>query len=118
MGRVRPQFRRIRDQYFLHRPDELDRAGLVFVATRLSMAFFDTNRLPRRDVNEIIRSALERQGRAGDRDSVFVARDRLHDLGHIWSVSEESRKFFEPGISSLMRYVARCEGIDVGMEDP
>ena len=116
VDRVRPHFARTRDQYCFQRYLELDCAKLAFVATKLSTAYLDTNRLTRRQANKAIGSALECQGRGSDRDSVMIVRDRLHDLGYILSVIEESRHYYVSGIPSLMRFVARCEGIDVSME--
>ncbi len=92
VNRIRPRLASARGQCYIQRYDELNRADLAFVVTKLSMAFFETTRPTRREVDAIIKSALEGQRRAADRESVIAARDRLHDPGYIWSVCEESRQ--------------------------
>ena len=118
VDRVRPSFIEVRNEYYIDRYEELDRVELAFVAARLSEAFIETTERTRPAVNEVIRKALEHQGRESDKHSVMTARERLCDLGYIWSVVHESRLYYEPGIPSLMRFVALNEGLDIGMEPP
>ena len=114
MDRVRPRFESTRNIYYRNRYVELERAKLAGVAAKLSLAFAETGGRTNLEVNESIRLALESEGRDSDIDSVMTARDRLHDLGYIWSAGGEVRHSFRPGIPSLMLYVARSEDIDVG----
>ena len=112
VDRVRPRFEAVRNVYYSDRHAELERARLALVAAKLSAAFVDTGRRTPREVNVTIGAALESEGQASDAAAVMTARDRLHDLGYIWSAGVESRRYFRPGIPSLMQYVARTESID------
>ena len=113
VDRVRPLFETERNTYYRDRYVELERAELDGVAANLSLAFADAGKRTGREVNEAIRVALASEERGSDRKSVMTARDRLHDLGYIWSGGSESRLYFRPGIPSLMRFVARCGDIDL-----
>ena len=114
MDRVRPLFESARNTYYRNRYVELERATLAGVAAKLSLVFTESSQRTNLEVNERIRLALESEGRDSDIESVMTARDRLHDLGYIWSAGGEARHSFRPGIPSLMLYVARSEDIDVG----
>ena len=114
--RVRPLFKTERNTYYRDRYVELERAELDGVAANLSLAFADASKRTSREVNEVIRLALASEGRGWERTSVIAVRDRLHDLGYIWSGGGESRLTFQPGIPSLMRFVARCRDIDLPSE--
>ena len=115
VDRARPSFNEDRDLLYINRYQELTRSGLAFVAARLARAFAESNWSSRAAIEEAISSALERQGRTSDAGTVKAACDWLQDLGYIWSLVHESRHRFEPGIPSLMRFVARSEGSDAGM---
>ena len=112
MDRAKSRFEAVRNVYYSDRHAELERARLALVAAKLSAAFVDTGRRTPREVNVTIGAALESEGQASDAAAVMTARDRLHDLGYIWSAGVESRRYFRPGIPSLMQYVARTESID------
>ena len=65
---------------------------------------------PTDEIEETVRSSLEIQGRPADRSSVTMACRRLYEMGYIWSVTDQSRHCYEPGIPSLMAFVSRSEG--------
>ena len=113
---IRPRFKRARNEYYHQRYQELIRAELAFVAAMLSVAFSDAGSRTRGEFHDAVRQALVRERRAADSDAVMQACDRLFDLGYVWSVSDETGQQYEAGIPSLMRYVLRCEGLDVGSE--
>ncbi len=46
----------------------------------------------------------------------MTALERLRDLGYIWPVHGESRDYLQPGIPSLVRFVARCADTELGLE--
>ena len=112
MDRAKPRFEKARNIYYRDRYVELQMAELAVVAARLALAFTGRDKLADLRIDETIRLALESEGQRSDTPSVLTARDRLHDLGYIWSVGDESNFCFEPGIPSLMRYVLRSSGID------
>ena len=114
---IKSQFQEARDQFYLNRYDELTRAELSSVAASMFGAFVHAKRTTLREVNKIIKSSLELEGRASDNHSVTAAFDRLHDLGYIWTTVHQSRHYLEPGIPSLMRFVARSEGLDTQHEE-
>ena len=114
VDRARSSFERRRGIYYSDRHAELERAKLEYVAAKLAPAFAGTDKLPHHEVNEAIRAALEFEGRASDEDAVLLARNRLHDLGYIWSAGGTAGPSFRPGIPSLMQYMAKGRGIDLG----
>lgn len=113
---VRGQFEDERDEYYLNRYEELRRVGLARVAATVSRVYLDADRATPHQVEVAIRTALETTGKRSDKPSIAEVLDRLHDLGYVWSVTQESRHYFEPGIPSLMQFVARSERLDAGME--
>lgn len=113
VNRARPLFEARRSIYYRDRHAELEGVRLAFVAARLSQAFSDGHRRTNREVNKAIGPALESEGRDADTGAILTVRDRLHDLGYIWSAGGESRTYFRPGIPGLMRYVARSEDFDM-----
>ena len=117
MDRIRPRFQETREKFYLNRYDELTRAELASVAAGVFEAFVKAKRTTLDEVNRIIKSSLELQGRASDSHSVAAAFDRLHALGYIWSTVHQSRHYVEPGIPSLMRFVARWEGLDPQLKE-
>ena len=109
-------FKTKRNRYYGNRYVELEFAKPEGVAAKLSLAFAEAGKCTSRELNEAIRLALASEGRGSERRSVMTARNRLHDLGYIWSGGGESRLYFQPGIPSLMRFVARCSDIDLPSE--
>ncbi len=109
IDRTRPLFERRRDLYYDRRLDELDRAELVSVAARVAAEFSDAERVLRKQVKAAIQSALEREGETPAPAAVWEADRVLRDRGYIWPVVHEGTPCYEPGIPSLMRYVANYE---------
>ena len=111
LDRVRPLFEEERELYYDRRFDELDNAGLVSVAAGVAAEFSGPERVPRERVRIAIRSALEREGsgQASDPSAVRQADRDLRHLGYIWPVVHQGTACYEPGIPSLMRFVASCE---------
>ena len=110
IDRAKPLFRRRRELYYDRRFEELDDAGLVSVAARVAPEFSDAERVLRERVKIAIRSALrEGKGAASDPQAVRDAERVLRHRGYIWPVVRKSIGYFEPGIPSLMPYVALNE---------
>ena len=101
-----------RNIYYRDRHAELEEARLSFVAARLSQAFSDGQRRTNREVNEAIGLALESERRDADTGTILTVRDRLYDLGYIWSAGGDPRPSYCPGIPSLMQYIARSADLD------
>ena len=116
VDRARPQFEAARNRFYRYRFSELDHEKLVLVAAKLSVAFIDTDMLTDLEVNESIKEALHSEGSGSDTDAVMAARERLHDLGYIWSAGDESRPSYQPGIPSLMQYLAQSRDIKADSE--
>ena len=112
VDRIRSRFKRERNIYYGNRYGELNRAKLARVAAKLSLAFIDTDTLTDLEVEATIGQALESEGRAADADAVMTAFDLLYDLGYIWPVQGESRAYLQPGIPSLMEFVAASMDMD------
>ncbi len=109
VDRVRKLFKRKRDLFYLDRHAELKERGLATVAAQVSKSFSGAPMRPTDEIEETVRSSLEIQGRPADRSSVTTACRRLYELGYIWSVTDQSRHCYEPGIPSLMAFVSRSE---------
>ncbi len=116
VDRARPRFEAARDRYYGDRFSELKRAKLPLVAAKLSLAFIDNDKLTDLEVDEPIRESLHSEGGGSDRDSVMAARERLQDLGYIWSAVDESRPSYQPGIPGLMQYVAQRGNLNADSE--
>ena len=113
IGQVRPQFQRQRRNFYGKRYEELDEAGLLPVAAGLAAAFDGSESCRPQQVLRTIKASLERAGMAADGKAVKEARRRLRDLGYIWPVYDGPLAVCEPGIPSLMLYVAaQVEGAE------
>lgn len=114
VDRVRPQFRWQRDLYYEDRYEELKRLNLLTVAAVVAEVFAEAETRIPGEVEAAVEAALARSGRATDNDRGAVADvlDRLRDLGYIWNVIHRSGPRYEPGIPSLMRFVARAANSD------
>ena len=107
VDRVRPQFEQDRNRFYLNRCSELHEAELLDVAAAVSESFRDSQRMPLSHVEEAVGSALRLAGRPCSKGTVRATCRQLHNLGYIWRVDHEGRLCYEPGIPSLMAYVAR-----------
>ena len=117
MDRIRPRFEYERNIYYRNRYGELKRARLTLVAAKLALAFADADKLTGSELDETVRLALESQQRASDADAVMTALDRPLDLGYIWPAHGEPRDYVQPGIPSLMEFVARSKDMGIGADD-
>ncbi|MDE0100863.1 MAG: ATP-binding protein [Bryobacterales bacterium] len=113
---ARGQFEDERDEYYLNRYEELRRAGLARVAASVSSVYLGADKASADQVEGAVRSALESMGQHSDKRSVTAALEQLHELGYIWAVSKQSRHYFEPGIPSLMQFVARSDDSVAGLQ--
>ncbi len=121
VDRVRPQFRWQRDLYYEDRYEELKRLNLLSVAAVVARLFTETETRIPEEVEEAVRATLARTSRATDEDRRAVTEvcDQLRDLGYIWSVTHRSGPRYEPGIPSLMRFVARAtSSVDLAGPSP
>ena len=100
------------DRVYLLRYKELVKANLLEVAAGVAKAFDGAARMPPGPVKEAVSAALERLCEENDEDAVLRSCGRLHDLGYIWTVNFKGRPCYEPGIPSLMAYVARAAASD------
>ena len=98
--KARKDFDRRKDFYYADRLQELEDRHLLPVARAVARAFQDRERLDTESLEEIVREALA--GRKG-REAVGAARRALRHLGFIW---RERGRDWEPGIPSLMDYIA------------
>ena len=110
VDRVRPVFQKRKYLYYGNRYDELHRAGLAPLAARVAALFADSEHRTFEDVHQAIAESLELQGLQADGPSVLESLERLRDLGYIWQAYDRPHPYFEPGIPSLMPYVARAAG--------
>ena len=97
---ARPEFDRIRGEFYAHRYEELATAGLLKVGRAVADAFGRHPLLPRHDLEDAIARGL---GAGPDADRTESALATLRNLGYVWRV--EALPEWEPGIPSLMDYV-------------
>ncbi len=108
VDRVRPEFQQDKNRFYLTRYWELRTAKLLEVAAAVSESFRGSERMPIGHLEAAVGSALRLVGRPCDENAVQAACRELHNLGYIWRVEHEGRPCYEPGIPSLMAYVARA----------
>lgn len=96
------EFGRARDQYSLHRLDELRKHGLPSVGRAVAEAFRGRPILTDPQLDAAVAKGLDDD--AG-RDRTERATETLRDLGYVWRA--RPRPEWEPGIPSLMDYVRR-----------
>lgn len=84
-----------RGTYYHHRRNELERAGLLGVASRLATAFAARATMAQAEVDAAIAESAE--------DAIRI-RDDLAALGYIWNPPGE-RDVWRPGVPSLMAHV-------------
>jgi len=104
---AKPTISRQQGLFYLNRYRELDDLELLPVAASVAAEYSSSERVLPGQVDRAIRTSLENDGRARDSKSVREASRRLQDLGYIWPVVRESIFYHEPGIPSLMQFVAR-----------
>ena len=106
-------FHRRRETYYHHRRNELDRAGVLAVASAVARAFAGRDRLTQADLDAAIAEAQtgfdrtnvrQASPEAHDRDQAIRIRDELAAVGYVWNPPGE-RDMWRPGIPSLMAYI-------------
>ncbi|MCY4627682.1 MAG: ATP-binding protein [Acidobacteria bacterium] len=96
------EFGRARDQYSLHRLDELRKDGLANVGRAVAAAFRGRPVLTDAQLGVAVTGGLDGEPGA---DAAERAIETLRDLGYVWRA--RPRPEWEPGIPSLMDYVQR-----------
>ena len=109
VDRERPLFKKRRAVLYRELLAELRAADLVSVAARVAAEFVDAHRVLPERVTTAVQSSLRQQGKASDRETALKVVRVLRHLGYIWSVVHQDFEYCEPGIPSLMRFVARNE---------
>ncbi len=104
LQRASEVFRRRRETYYQHRYNELQRAGLLDVASAIASAFAVRASIAQGEVDAAIEAALSSSPPSIAPKSVFDSRDALAAVGYIWNPAGE-RDRWRPGIPSLMAYV-------------
>lgn len=102
--RARKDFDRRKNLYFLDRFRELEDRDLLPVARTVARAFRGRELLNTEVLEEIVREALPTRKVDGAADAASQA---LRHLGFIW---REGSRDWEPGIPSLMDYIAAPSG--------
>ena len=107
VDRARRRFERERDDFYYELLDELKEAALVSVAAGVAAEFVRSERVLEERITQAISSSLQAKGDASDQAAVQEAGRVLRHLGYIWPVMHRGSTCYEPGIPSLMRFVAR-----------
>ena len=103
-----------RGTYYHHRRNELERAGLLDVASALARAFKGRDSMPQAEVDAAIAGADATSGpraidpssspTANNRHQLIRIRDELAAIGYIWN-PPGGRDVWRPGIPSLMAHI-------------
>ena len=96
---ARAEFDLGKNDYYLHRLEELERLRLLTVAGSVADAFRGRTILTAPRFREAVVAGM---GEGADLREVDGATDALRDLGYVWRVP--GRMDWEPGIPSLMDY--------------
>ena len=97
-------FDRSRGTYYHHRRDELEREGLLDVASALARAFKGRDWMVQAEVDAAIAGTSPRSRRADDRAETIRIRENLAAVGYVWNPPGE-RDMWRPGIPSLMAHI-------------
>ncbi len=109
LSRARPLFEQRREDLYEELLDELRTAELVSVAAAVAGEFLDRESVFRERVTLAIQSALRQKGKTSDRKTALTAERVLRHLGYVCPIVHQGISSYEPGIPSLMRYVANYE---------
>lgn len=104
---VRPQFVDTRDQLHLSRYLELKELGLLAPAVVLAEAFEGRDSVDQSVVDDALKRGLGADSGISEPVDFAEVRNRLHDLGYIWSPHGDSGKKYYSSIPSLMSFVAK-----------
>ena len=97
-------FDRSRGTYYHHRRDELEREGLLDVASALARAFKGRDWMVQAEVDAAIAGTSPRSRRTDDRAETIRIREDLAAVGYVWNPPGE-RDTWRPGLPSLMAHV-------------
>lgn len=98
-------FDQSRGTYYHHRRNELEREGLLDVASELARAFNGRDRMIQAEVDAAIAAARPKSRRPGDHAEAIRIREDLAAVGFVWNPPGE-RDMWRPGIPSLMAHIA------------
>lgn len=104
---VHPEFVDTRDQFYLSRYSELKDRGLLAPAVVLAEAFEGRDSVDASVVDDALKRGLGAESGTSEPVDFAEVRDKLHDLGYIWSPGAGSAKEYYSGIPSLMSFVAK-----------
>ncbi len=117
VNRVRPAFQLRQRRFYGKRHEELKRSGLLPAAVAAAALFVSRGRRLPEDVEAAVDASLTALGRGGDEAAALKECEKLCDLGYIWPVYDGPVPAYEPGIPSLMRYVADAARARATAED-
>lgn len=120
VDRARPLFHQAREDLYEALLDDLTNAQLISVAAAVAAEFAADQHVLRERITMAIQSSLRQKGRKTDRRSALAAERVLRHLGFVWPIVHPGTPSYEPGLPSLMRYVAnydtqRLELVDVSL---
>lgn len=95
-----------RATYYHHRYDELERAGLLDVASAVARACRGREHMAQAEVDDVIVAARPKSVATENADEAFRIRDDLAAVGFIWNAPGEGH-VWRPGIPSLMAHIER-----------
>ncbi len=99
---------------YIHRYDELNKMGLVPLATDIGGTFEENDNLPIpiHELEDTVRISLQKQGEPTTHEAIQENMRKLIHVGYIWRISAPNEMVkevpllcYEPGIPSLMKFV-------------
>lgn len=93
-----------RGTYYHHRHNEIERAGLLDVASAIARAFGNRDQMTQAEVDAVIAGTRVKSGPAESQDEAIRIRDDLAAVGYVWNPPGEGH-VWRPGIPSLMAHI-------------
>lgn len=93
-----------RGTYYHHRHNELERAGLLDVASAIARAFGNRDQMTQAEVDAVIAGTRMKSGTKESQDEAIRVRDDLAAVGYVWNPPGEGQ-VWRPGIPSLMAHI-------------
>lgn len=97
-------FNQGRGTYYHHRHNELERAGLLDVASAIARAFRHRDQMTQAEVDGLIAAARPGSGGTESHGHTVRIRDELAAVGYVWNPPGEGH-VWRPGIPSLMAHI-------------
>jgi len=97
-------FEQGRGTYYHHRHSELERAGLLDVASAIARAFGNRDQMTQAEVDAVIAGTRVKSGTKESQDEAIRVRDGLAAVGYVWNPPGEGL-VWRPGIPSLMAHI-------------